>query len=115
MYTYSANPSTIEEVQKAIENWFRARYKEAKPRRALSVKSSETGLNVFISRSANHDLKIEVMERFLLFEVKHTRLSLNLHNFLVRSAFKGEKLCLNIERDATEHRLLGSVLREFNN
>jgi hypothetical protein len=30
MYTYSAKPSTIEEVQTTIENWFGARYKEAK-------------------------------------------------------------------------------------
>ena len=114
MYTYSAKPSTIEEVQTTIENWFGARYKEAKPPCTLSRESNQTGLNVFISHSAHHDLKVEMIERCLLFQVKHTRLNLNLERFLVRSAYEGEKLCLRIERDPElEHRLLVSILKQF--
>src|SRR5580704_8785038 len=94
MYTYSAKPDTIEEVQTTIENWFGTRYKEAKPPYTLSLKSNELGLNVFISHSAHHDLKVEMIERVLLFQVKHTRLNLNLERFVVWSAYKGKNLCL---------------------
>jgi hypothetical protein len=114
MYTYSAKPSTIEEVQTTIENWFGTRYKAAKA--PFSLKSSQTGLNVFISHSAHHDLKVEIIERCLLFQLKHTRLNLNLEGFLLRSKYEDEKLCLRIERDPElEHRLLVSILKQFRN
>ena len=83
MYTYSAKPNTIEEVQATIENWFGTRYKEAKSPYTLSRKSNEPGLNVFISHSARHDLKVEMFGRILLFQVKHTRLNLDLERFQV--------------------------------
>jgi hypothetical protein len=115
MYTSSAQPSTIEEVQAAIENWFGIREQAAKPKRALSVKATGTGLDVLVSHRARQTLKIEMVERCLQFQVKHRRLNLNLEKFLVRSAYEGNKLCFRIERDRQmEHRLLGSVLREFN-
>jgi len=114
MYTYSAKPSTIEEVQTTIENWFGTRYKEAKP--SFSLQSNHTGLNVFISHSAHHDLKVEIIERCLLFQIKHTRLNLDLEGFLLRSAYEDEKLRLKIERDPElEHRLLVSILKQFRN
>src|SRR5260370_42067210 len=114
MYTYYAKPSTTEEVHTTIENWFGPRSKEAKS--PFSLKSNQTGLNVFISHSAHHDLKVEIIERCLLFQVKHTRLNLNLEGFLLRSAYEDEKLCLRIERDPElEHRLLVSILKQFRN
>lgn len=114
MYTYSAKPGTIDEVQTTIENWLGARYKETKP--PCSLKSNQTGLNMFISHSAHHDLRVEIIERCLLFQVKHTRLNLNLEGFLLRSAYEYEKLCLRIERDPElEHRLLVSILKQFKN
>jgi hypothetical protein len=114
MYTYSAKPNTIEEVQTTIENWFGTRYKEAKPPYTFSRKSNEPGLNVFISHSAHHDLKVEMIERILLFQVKHKRLNLNLERFLVSSAYEGRNLCLSIKNDPElEHRLLVTVLKEF--
>ena len=114
MYTDSAKPSTIEELQVTIENWFGTRYKEAKPR--FSIKPNQSGLDVFISHSAHHDLKVEINERCLLFQVKHTRLNLNLEEFLLRSAYEDEKLCLRIEHDPEQdHRLLVSILKQFRN
>lgn len=114
MYTYSAEPNTIEEVQSTIENWFGTRYKQAKPPWTLSRKSKDAGLDVFISRSAHQDLKVEMDGRCLLFQVKRTRLNLNLERFLVRSAYQGEKLCLKIDRDPElEQRLLVSILKQF--
>jgi hypothetical protein len=71
---------------------------------------------VFISHSAHHDLKVEIIERCLLFQVKHTRLNLNLEGFMLRSAYEDEKLWLRIERDPElEHRLLVSILKQFRN
>src|SRR6266852_5418045 len=115
MYTYSAKPNTIEEVQATIENWFGTRYKEAKSPYTLSRKSNEPGLNVFISHSARHDLKVEMFGRVLLFQVKHTRLNLNLERFQVCSAYDGKVLSVSIKTDPElDHRLLDSVLKEFN-
>ncbi len=114
MYTYSAKPSTIEEVQTTIENWFGTRYKEAKP--TFSLGSARTGLDVLISHSARHELRVEIIERCLLFQVKQTRLNLDLEGFLLRSAYKDEKLRLRIERDPElEHRMLVSILKQFRN
>jgi len=114
MRTDSANPNTIEEVQTTIENWFGAHYREAKLPYTLSRKPNETGLNVFIAQAVHGDLRVEMIERCLLFQVKHTRLNLNLERFLVCSAYEGEKLCVRIERDPElEHRLLASILKQF--
>jgi hypothetical protein len=114
MHTDFANPSTIEEVQAAIENWLGARYREAKPPYNLSRNSNATGLNVFIAHSAHRDLKVEMNERCLLFQVKRRRLDLNLERFQVWSAYQGEKLHVRIERDPDlEHRLLVSILKQF--
>ena len=114
MYTRSTKPSTIEEVHTTIRNWFGDHYKEAKP--PFSLKTNQTGLDVFISHPGHHDLKIEIVERCLLFQVKQTRLNLNLENFLLRSAYKDDKLCVRIERDPeVEDRLLVSILNQFRN
>jgi hypothetical protein len=114
--TVSAKPSTIEEVQAEIEKWFGTRYKQAKPPWSLSRKSSETRLTVFISHFAQHDLKVEIVGRCLLFQLKHTRLNLDLERFLVRSAYEGEKLSLMIERDPEpENHILVSILRQLSN
>jgi len=69
---------------------------------------------VFIAQPVHGDLRVEMIERCLLFQVKHTRLNLNLERFLVCSAYEGEKLCVRIERDPElEHRLLASILKQF--
>jgi hypothetical protein len=115
MLTYSAKPNTIEEVQTTIEKWFGTRYKAAKRPWTFSRKSKNAGLDVFISRSA-HDFKVEMKERCLLLEFKQTRLDLNLERFLVRSAYRGAKLYLNIDRDPQlEHHLLSSTWKQFSN
>src|ERR1700722_6102820 len=112
MYTYVAKPVTIEEVQTTIEDWFGARYKEAKL--PFSLRPHQTGINVLISHTAHHDLKVEIIERSLLFQVKHSRLNLNLEGFLLRTDYEDEKLCLRIERDPEpENRLLVSILKQF--
>lgn len=116
MLTVSAKPSTLEEVQSTIEKWFGTRYKEAKPPWTVSRKSSESKLNLFISHSAQHDLKVEMAGRSLLFQLKRTRLNLDLEKFQVRSAYEGEKLWLRIERDPEpENPVLLSILKQLSN
>lgn len=114
MHTDSSKPNTIEEVQATIENWFGARYGEAKLPCTFSRKADENELDVFIAYSAHRNLKVEMIERRLLLQVKHRRLNLNLESFLVRSAYEGEKLRVSIERDPEpERRLLVPILKEF--
>ena len=115
MHTYSAEPNTLEEIQTTIEHWFDASYTDqAKPPCTVTRKSDESRLNVFIAHSAHCDLKVEMLERCLLFQVKHTRLNLNLEKFSVYSAYEREKLCLRIEPDPElEHRVLVSSLKQF--
>ncbi|MGO8792128.1 MAG: hypothetical protein ACLQVL_32730 [Terriglobia bacterium] len=115
MRTYSAEPNTLEEIQTTIEHWFDASYTDqAKPPCTVTRKSDESRLNVFIAHSAHCDLKVEMLERCLFFQVKHTRLNLNLEKFSVYSAYEREKLCLRIEPDPElEHRVLVSSLKQF--
>jgi hypothetical protein len=59
-------------------------------------------------------LKVELIERCLLFQGKHTRLNLNLEKFSVYSAYEREKLSVRIEPDPElEHRVLVSTLKQF--
>ena len=115
MHTYSAEPNTLEEVQTTIEHWFDARYKkEAKPPCTVSRESNQSRLNVFIAPSAHCDLKVEILGRCLLFQVKHTRLNINLEKFSIHSAYEREKLCLTFERDPElENRVLVLTLKQF--
>lgn len=113
MLTYSAQPDTVEQVQAEIQNWFGSRSQGKELSCTFSRKPPESTLHIFISH-ASKDMKFEMVERCLLFQVKQRRLNLNLENFLIRTAYQGERLCLNIDRDpALEHRSLASTLRQF--
>ena len=115
MLTYSAQPDTVEQVQDEIEKWFGKRSKDKELPCTFSRKPEGSTLNIFISRSSG-DMKFEMVERRLLFQVKQMTLNLNLEKFQIRTAYKGEKLCLNIDLDpAHEHRFLASTLRQFTN
>lgn len=112
MLIHSAQPDTIEEVQAEIQNWFGKSSAEQRIC-TFSRKPQESALNIFISHSSEH-FKVEMVERCLYFQVKRKRLSLNLEKFLIRTAFKGEKLCLYIDLDpAVDHYSLASTLRQF--
>jgi hypothetical protein len=113
MLTYSAQPDTVEQVQAEIQNWFRTRTKGEELPWTFSRKPQESTLHIFISHSSE-DSKFEMVERCLLFQMRQKRLTLNLDKFLIRTAYEGEKLCLNIDRDpALEHHFLTSTLRQF--
>lgn len=113
MLSYSAQPDTLEEVQAEIQNWFGPRKKGEELPWTFSRKPKASTLHIFISH-ASRDAKFEMVERCLLFQIKQRKLTLNLDKFLIRTAYEGEKLCLNIDRDpAVEHHFLVSTLRQF--
>jgi len=113
MLTHSAKPDTVEQVQAEIQKWLGSRFKESELSCTFFRKPSEPTLRIFISHAAA-DLKLEMVERCLLFQAKHTKLNLNLDKFVIRMAFEGEKLRLNIDPDpAFEHHFLGLALRRF--
>ena len=109
MLTYSAQPDTVEQVQAEIQKWFGNRSKGKEPPCIFFRKPQESTLSIFISQ-ASEDLKFEMVERCLYFQFKQQRLNLNLEKFLIRTAYKGEKLCLNIDRDPdSEYHFLAST------
>src|ERR1700685_800699 len=114
MLTNSANPDTIEQVQSEIQNWFGSgRSKEKALPFTFSRSPHKTTLHVFISHSSN-DFKFEMTGRCLFFQVKQRRLTLNLEKFLIRTAYQGRNICVDIDQDpGLEHTFLTSTLRQF--
>jgi hypothetical protein len=113
MLSVNAEPTSIEEIQAALSKWFGDKQKMRKPACTFSRQVDDSGLDVFISRFED-DFKVELIERCLLFQVKKTKLRLNLDRFLISFAFAGESLCLRINEDpARNNRLLMSVFRQL--
>lgn len=113
MLTYSAHPETVEEAQAAIQNWLDAKGRNSSRWCSFSRIAHKTTLRVWITPSAP-DIRIEMNERCLLFQCKNHKLNLNLEKFLVRTAFKGKRFCLDIDRDpAPERHFLVATLRQF--
>ena len=109
----SVHPDTIEQVQSEIQNWFRQRSKDIELPCTFSISTEKSTLRLFFSH-ASYDFKFEMNERCLLFQIKERQLSLNLDKFLIKTAYRGKKFCLDIDRDpALERHLLTSTLRQF--
>jgi len=112
MLTVSVHPNTLDEVQSAIDRWLGEVSKGNRPPASFArIAKSSKGL--CFSSKPTSDFRIELKHGCALIRVKNRRLSVNLENFLVSTAFDGERLCLNIERDPKEeHRFLNSALRQ---
>ena len=112
MLTVSAHPNTLDEVQAAIDGWLRDISKGNRLPASFARIAKSANRLCFSSKPAN-DFRIELKHGCALIQMKNRRLSVNLENFLVSTAFDGERLCLNIERDPKmEYRFLKSALRE---
>lgn len=113
MLTVTAEPNSIDEVQAALSNWFGDGRKGKEPSWTLSRKADNSEIDIWIRRFDN-DFKVELSERFLFFQVKSTKLNLNLGRFLVSSAFEGESLRLKINEDpARSNYLMMAVFRQL--
>lgn len=113
MLTVNAEPTSIEEVQTTLSNWFVKGFKGKQAPFTCERRDHESGLNIFISHFAD-DFRVELIERCLHFQLKTTKLNLNLEKFLLRSAFERESLCLKIDEDpALNRRLLTTVFRQI--
>ena len=112
MLTVNAEPTSIDEVHTTLSNWFGKGFKGQQAPCTVQ-RRDDSGLDVFISHFAD-GLKVELIERCLLFQVKKTKLNLNLGKFSIWSAFEREKLCLKINEDpALNQRLLTTVFRQI--
>lgn len=113
MLTYSAQPDSLEQIQTEIQKWLGGYVKSSGRWFSFSRVAHEPTLRVSISKSAP-DLRVEMKERCLLFQVKQQRLNLNLEKFHIRTALEDKRLCLDIGRDpAPEYSFLINTLRQF--
>jgi hypothetical protein len=113
MATHSAQPDTVEEVQSAIQRWLDAEDGAKNRWFRFEKAAQQSAIKVFISHSAR-DLKVEMHERLLFFELNGQELKLNLEKFVVWTAFEDQKFCVHIDRDPEpEHHFLISALRQF--
>jgi hypothetical protein len=113
MLKYSAQPDTIEQVQSEIQTWLGGHGKPGSRWFSFARVPNRPTLQVFISHSAP-DVKVEMKEGRLLFQVKQKLLDLNLEKFHIRTTLEGKRFRLDIDRDpAAEHHFLVSTLREF--
>jgi hypothetical protein len=113
MSTQTIQPTSIDEVQTTLSEWFETGSPNEQLHCRFRRRANNSGIDILLSRFTD-DFKVELGERVLLFELKKTKLSLNLERFLIWSAFEGEKLCLKIDEDpALKNRLLTSVFRQL--
>jgi hypothetical protein len=112
MLIVSEHPETLDEIQQSIQRWFGTSSEGASPF-TFSRGNGPAYLLCLMSQSW-HDLKLSTAREWVLFEMKQTRLRLNLDKFLVTTAFEGERVCLNIEPEPEpEHRVLSWALQDI--
>src|SRR5205085_6232905 len=97
-----------------IQNWCESSHVKGNELRfTFSRLPQRSTLRVLISHSSKN-FKLEMKEGRLFFQMKQRRLAVNVEKFLIRTAYQGKKLYLDIGRDpALEYRFLNSTLRQF--
>jgi hypothetical protein len=110
MLTVSEHPKTLDQIQEMIQKWLGNFGAHERP--FTFSRGAESFIFLcFISHNRT-DLKLKTAEHWILFEMKDTRLKLNLAKFHVSTEVEGDKFCLNIEPDPEpEHRFLSWALR----
>lgn len=112
MLIVSEHPETLDEVQQSIQRWLGKSSEGVLPF-TFSRGDGPADLLCLVSRSTQ-DVKLSTAREWVLFEMKHSRLKLNLDKFLVTTAIEGERVCLNIEQEPeSEHRVLSWVLQDI--
>jgi hypothetical protein len=112
MLLISEHPATLDEVQQSIQRWFGESSKGTSPF-TFSRGDGPADLLCLWSHSWG-ELKLSTGREWVLFELKHSSLKLNLDRFLVTTAVEGERVCLNIEPEPEPwHRVLYSVMQDI--
>jgi hypothetical protein len=112
MLTHSEHPETLDEVQQSIQRWFGESSEGVSPF-TFSRGNGSADILCLMSHSWG-DLKVSTAREWVLLEMKHSRLRLNLDKFLVTTAVDGARVCLNIEPEPeSEHRVLSWVLQDI--
>jgi hypothetical protein len=112
MLTLSEHPETLDEVQQSIQRWFGESSEGVSPF-TFSRGNGSADILCLMSDSWG-DLKVSTAREWVLLEMKHSRLRLNLDKFFVTTAVDGARVCLNIEPEPeSEHRVLSWVLQDI--
>jgi len=106
-------PSTLEQIQANIKDWFEGVSKGTElPIRFSHPSASPTRLCLF--STATPDFKLEIDQRTIFLQVKRHRLSVILDQFDVRTEFRDQEICFQIElHPRPENRFLDLALREI--
>ena len=112
MRTVSEHPETLDQIQQTIQKWLGHSGEQEAPF-TFSRGAGSFDLLCFMSHNWS-DLKLKTVQQWVFFEMKETRLKLNLDKFLISTAVEGDKFRLNIKPDPQrEHRFLIGALREI--
>lgn len=108
----TVHPSTLDQIQTSIKGWLEGVSRGmALPIRFSHPPTAPNRLCVFSTPTP--DLRVEIGDQAISFEVKKHRLSVILDQFDVRTEFQAQKVCFEIEpRPKPEHRFLDLALRE---
>lgn len=108
----TVHPSTLEQIQAGIKDWFEAVSKGAElPIRFSRLSASPNRLCLFSTPTP--DFKVEIDQRAISLQVKRHRLSVIIDQFDVHTEFQDQKICFEIEpHPKPENRFLDLALRE---
>ena len=108
----TVRPSTLEQIQTSIENWFAGSFKGMELPIRFSH-STEVPQRLCLISTPTPDLKLEIDQRTIMFEVKRHRLLVLVDDFDVRTELRDKKICFQIElHHRPENRVLDLALRE---
>ena len=109
----TVRPNSLEEIQTSIEGWFAGWLKGMEVPIRFSHSPSFPNRLCLVSTPAP-DLKVEIDQRTILFQVKRHRLLVFVDDFDVRTELQDKKICFQIEpHPKPENRFLDLALREL--
>lgn len=108
----TVHPSTLEQIQSSIKDWFKGVSKGVELPIRFSHPSTSPNRLCLFSRPTP-DFKMEIDQRTISLQVKRHRLSVIIDQFDVRTEFRDQKICFQIEpHPKPENRFLDLALRE---
>jgi hypothetical protein len=108
----TVRPSTLDQIQTSIKDWFEGVLKDGEPPIRFSHTTAFPNRLCLVSTVAP-DFKVEVDQRTILLQVKRHRLVVLVDDFDVRTELQDKKICFQIEpHPKPENRVLDLALRE---
>jgi len=111
MLDVSVTPDSLDQLHSSIIECFGTFPKGA--RSPLKFTRASESVQLSLTPHFKGHVKLEVKEQCVLIQIRNRRLTMNLDRFHVTTAVQGQKLRVNIQKEArSRHRLLNSALRE---